>query len=74
MNYNEDYPSDIHALMPKGTNSTMFTRCCNKAICNDEPNCPSCKRPVIGHDAQTEHERGMIRWRSATAHWNRNEM
>jgi len=71
MHYNEDYPSDIMSLSPKGTNSTIFTQCCGAAICDDELYCPTCKRPVIGIDAETDHERGKIRWRAATWSWKR---
>ena len=71
MDYNEGFPSDIVSLTPSGTNSTMFTGCCGTAICSDEPNCPSCKRPVVGHDAESDHERAKIRWRNATRHWKR---
>ncbi|KKL17752.1 hypothetical protein LCGC14_2482450, partial [marine sediment metagenome] len=41
------------------------------AICDDEPNCPRCGRKIRGWDAETRHERNMIRWRYATAHWQR---
>ena len=61
----------VHKLNPQGTNSTMFTECCDVAICDDEPNCPYCGRKVIGHEAESKHERGKIRWRFATAHWRR---
>ena len=44
------------------TNSTMFTTCCRVAICDDQGYCPECKEPVIGFDAETEHERGRRRW------------
>ena len=71
MHYNEGYPSDIDPLYPSGTNSTMFTGCCGTAICDDQPNCPSCGRPVVGHDAETVHDRGRIRWRNATRFWKR---
>ena len=47
------------------TSSTMFTTCCECAICNYEIRCPNCKVLVIGHDANTDHERGKIRWRIA---------
>ena len=69
--YNEGYPSDIVALTPQGTNSTMFTACCETAICDYEPNCPKCGRPVVGHDAETNNQRRRIRWDNATRHWNR---
>jgi len=71
MHYNEGYLSDITPLMPRGTNSTMFTQCCGTAICSDELNCPSCKRPVVGYDARTDHEREIIRWKNATRFWKR---
>ncbi len=71
MYYNEEYPSDIKAIYPQGTNSTMFTGCCGTAICDDETRCPSCKRPVVGDNAETPHERGRIRWRNATRFWKR---
>ncbi len=65
MYVNEDYPVGILPLYPSGTNSTMFTECCSVAICDDQSCCPVCKRKVIGHDASTSHERGLIRWRYA---------
>ncbi len=61
----------IIPLMPQGTNSTLFTECCHVAITDAEPNCPDCLRPVIGHDAATAHERGVIRWKNATRNWKR---
>lgn len=73
MNINEDYPADIIPIHPQGINSTMFTSCCGTAICADELNCPNCKRKVIGWDAETEHDRGRIRWQNATAHWKRRK-
>jgi len=73
MHYNEGYPSDIISLTPQGTNSTMFTACCNTAICDDQSNCPKCKRLVVGHDAGSPHERGRVRWNNATRHWKRTE-
>ena len=71
MYHNEGYPSDISPLMPHGTNSTMFTNCCGAAICDDQRYCPVCGRKVVGWDAESDHERGTIRWRNATKHWNR---
>ena len=49
-------------LYPQGNNSTFFTECCRVAICDDEANCPSCKRKIIGWDANSSHERHKIRW------------
>ena len=63
---------EIDPIYPHGTNSTMFTQCCGTAICDDEANCPSCKKPVIGHD-MSPSERRRIRWRSATRYWKRKK-
>ncbi len=69
MHINEGYSSEIISISPHGTNSTMFTTCCEVAICNDQLRCPHCSRNVIGHDAETDHARGRIRWRNATRGW-----
>ncbi len=61
----------IFPIYPGGTNSTMFTYCCQTAICDDEKKCPSCNREVIGFDADSDHERGLIREADATKHWKR---
>jgi len=74
MYINPEYIASIIPLSPKGTNNTMFTQCCGTAICDDEPNCPSCNRKIIGWDAETKHERRTIRWRNATAHWKRSKV
>ena len=66
--------SNVKSLEPHGINSTMFTTCCDSAIRDQEANCPSCGTPVIGHDAESDHERGRIRWRSATEHWDRSKL
>ena len=71
MYINTGYKVGVKQLFPHGTNSTMFTECCDCAICDDEGCCPSCGREVIGHDAETSHERNMIRWKAATAGWRR---
>jgi|GEM_PF-1818243 len=71
MHINDDYIAGIHRLTPAGTNSTHFTECCGSAICEDESQCPSCGRLVIGHNAESNHERARIRWQYATAHWSR---
>lgn len=52
-------------LYPGGTNSTHFTECCETAICDDQRRCPGCRSLVIGHDAESDHERGVIRWEFA---------
>ena len=59
----------IQRLYPQGTNSTHFTECCGCAITDSEPNCPSCKEPVIGYDAESSEDCGNIRWKYATALW-----
>jgi len=66
------YTSGVNPIFPRGTNSTMFTDCCDVAICDDERHCPKCGNPVIGYDADTNHERGKIRWAAATRHWKRD--
>lgn len=37
--------STVYLCSP--TNSTMFTTCCNVAICDDQSRCPNCKLEVI---------------------------
>lgn len=71
MHINPEYLAGVISLSPTGTNSTMFTECCDVAICDDQACCPQCKRDIIGHDAKSTHERGRRRWRYATAHWKR---
>lgn len=61
----------IVPLVPSGTNSTFFTECCEVAICDDQRQCPKCKQDVVGHDASSNHERNLARWRNATRHWKR---
>lgn len=70
---NEDMDSGIIPLYPQGTNSTMFTECCEVAIRDEEGFCPYCKRKVVGWDANSSRERGRIRWANATKHWKRRE-
>jgi len=65
MHVNEGYIIGILPLYPSGTNSTMFTECCEVAICDDQPCCPVCRRKVVGHDAESSYQRGRIRWRYA---------
>ena len=74
MRINEGFIAGIRSLIPSGTNSTMFTECCETAICNDEPNCPRCKRKVVGWDAESQHQRGIVRWRYATSSWDRKKL
>jgi len=63
MHINEGFKAGVFLCSP--TNSTMFTECCETAICNDQTKCPRCQREVIGDDAKSDHERGMIRWNYA---------
>lgn len=63
--------SYIIPLMPQGTNSTMFTECCNVAILDEEKVCPNCKKNIIGYDIEDEYRRGLIRWKNATRLWKR---
>jgi len=71
MYINEGFIAKIVPLTPSGTNSTLFTECCGAAICDDQAKCPRCNRNVVGYDADTNHERGKLRWRNATRHWSR---
>lgn len=63
--------SGVIPLQPQGANSTMFTDCCQVAICDNEPRCPRCRNLVVGHDEPSSHRRGIVRWRMATRHWAR---
>lgn len=47
------------------TNSQMFTECCSVAICNDQRRCPKCNALIYGHEAKSEHYRGVMRWKMA---------
>ena len=71
MKYNEGYDVDIIPLTPQGTNSTFFTACCSVAICDDQPNCPVCKRKVVGWEEKTDARRNSMRWKNATRFWKR---
>jgi hypothetical protein len=71
MHYNEGYLVDIMELYPHGTNSTFFTNCCQYAITDGELCCPGCGRKVVGAEAETDHERRIVRWKNATRFWKR---
>ena len=71
MYINPDTAVGILPLYPRGTNSTMFTECCEVAICDDERLCPKCKREVIGANEISDAERKKVRWRYATKGWRR---
>lgn len=70
---NTEYPVKISPLHPQETNSTMFTECCSCTIWDHEHVCPCCGRLVIGHDAKTDSERHMVRWKNATRNWKTNK-
>jgi len=71
MYINPGYTPGIHPLMQRGTNSTLFTECCTVAISDSQANCPKCGRKIIGHDAETDADRGRVRWKNATRLWRR---
>lgn len=66
-------PHQIVPLYKQGTNSTMFTECCQAAICDGQLRCPRCGGDVIGFDATSDGERRKIRWRNATRLWKRDK-
>ena len=70
MKINTGYIARVNPIYPQGTNSTMFTECCDTAICEDDACCPSCGRKVIGYDC-VPAERRRIRWADATSGWKR---
>jgi hypothetical protein len=51
--------------LSSSTNSTMFTRCCNVAICDDQAFCPGCKSEVHPGEEATSHQRHVSRWNMA---------
>jgi hypothetical protein len=44
------------------TNSTMFTSCCEVAICDDQSLCPRCREEVYPGQEATNHQRHVKRW------------
>ena len=73
MYINPEKEVGIIPLIPRGTNSTLFTECCRVAICDNQKNCPVCNRKVVGSNAKTDHERSVIRWENATRYWIRRK-
>lgn len=69
---NEPFKQGICLIFPQGDNSTLFTECCEVAICDHEKTCPRCGREVIGSECETDGERHKIRWKEATQTWNRS--
>lgn len=47
------------------TNSTLFTRCCEVAICDHQAYCPSCREEVHPGADATDHQRRVARWNMA---------
>lgn len=47
------------------TNSQMFTRCCEVAICDDQAFCPRCREEVYPGQEATNHQRRTKRWEMA---------
>ena len=52
MHINTGVTAGVLPKYPSGTNSTMWTECCEVAIRADERICASCKRNVIGYNAE----------------------
>lgn len=71
MYLNPEITAEIIPLYPQGTNSTLFTECCEVAICSDQCNCPKCGRLVVGHNEKNDGDRAYARWKSATRYWKR---
>ena len=55
----------ISVFLCSPTNSTMFTRCCQVAICDDQANCPRCGQEVYPGADATQHQRRVSRWNMA---------
>ena len=61
----EKQETEAYVFLCSPTNSQMFTTCCESAITSSEKKCPSCGKYVYGHDAESDHKRGVMRWRYA---------
>ena len=55
----------IGVFLCSPTNSTMFTKCCRVAICDDQVQCPRCKKEVFPGKDTTNHQRATARWSQA---------
>lgn len=59
------------------TNSTMFTTCCQVAICDDQQKCPRCKADVYPFfNGMSDEERaqaagGYYNYNTRTARWHK---
>ena len=63
----------VMPIYPSGANDTMFTECCEVAICDSELRCPECKKMIIGHNAKSNYWRGRARFHYATKHWDKTQ-
>lgn len=68
----------IGVYLSSSTNSTIFTKCCGVAICDDEAYCPQCREEVIPGKNSTRSEKSEYRWKMAygkekNATWRRFE-
>ena len=70
MYINPDVIAGVLPLYPQGTNSTLFTECCEVAICDDEVCCPKCGRKILGYDCSNI---GKARWEYATKYWRKKK-
>jgi hypothetical protein len=55
------------------TNSTIFTLCCEVAICDDQAKCPCCGEEVYPGVDATEHQRRVSRWNMAFGSTRRSQ-
>lgn len=60
---NEELVYGVYLCSP--TNSTIFTECCDVAICNSQKRCPKCNSLIYGYDEESDHWRGVKRWKMA---------
>ena len=61
---NKKQETEAYVYLSNSTNSTMFTTCCDVAICSDQQQCPKCKKYVYGHEVSS-YDRQNYRWRYA---------
>jgi hypothetical protein len=61
----------IRVILCGPNNSTIFTNCCEVAICDDQAFCPACKQEVYPGQDATNHERRTARWNMAFAPYRR---
>ena len=56
---NQEVKMGVH--LSSHTNSTLFTDCCDVAICDDQSVCPHCKKEVEPREPRLRWEEGMRR-------------